>query len=287
MSIYTLHGVNPDITSNSDPDLIKASTLRKNHLEVDFNPFDDPDILNIFDNPLTNNLYLQTQNIFDNFRLDHTAPQSAKSNPSTLSSPAPSLTLEEWKILQSDQGHSGGSTDISNVLRKVLPYFNKITQLNTSSPFFGNVFNRWQQYQSLSPISQDLINLIYGDEIEFIRRPAGTGSPFDEYIEAFDRIMEDDSLVRALGFRIGIYVPVDSEYTARELFLDKLVEYINGMEKFGPDEAERHSGFPTTSQILDMTREKFKQLMDKYNITYSEQLYQDRLITFMQIYHTT
>lgn len=276
--------VMPGVTSGGDillepyernSDEIKAQSLLNQGFEVSFtdiNYDNSPDIVNIIDR--------STQ-----YR---TIPQSDESLPDTVTSLPQSI-----QELESSSGYSGSTINSTEFISKILPQFDQVykyaTQANKVTPFLSSLFQRWQEYESLSPLSKNLMNLLYGNVIEYVKRPPGTGHPLEYHIITFEQIMDDEALIRALGYRIGLYIPIDRDYSALEIFIDKLVEFIENYEKYAPDEA-KYPGIPSTSEIINMNRPQFDKFLSDNGIKISndekERMFQDRLLTFMTFLQT-
>lgn len=73
--------------------------------------------------------------------------------------------------------------------------------------------------EDLSQIGRDLYNLLYRNG-----KIISTTHPLERYIFAIDSNLDDDSLLRVIGERIGIYIE-DSEDAAVSLYL-KLKNYL-------------------------------------------------------------
>lgn len=108
----------------------------------------------------------------------------------------------------------------------------------------------------LSPIGQELYDL------------AGGNHPLEKYIIAIDLNMEDDSALRSIGERIGIYIP-DRENSIYYLY-SLLKEYL-----LNETNSER------TEKVINMTAEEYNHLKDlsqtnlspvEFNILYSNRL---------------
>lgn len=138
---------------------------------------------------------------------------------------------------------------------------------------------RYRTYQDLSGVGKSLMDMIYGDHKGYVDH---LGHPLDKYIVAFDRYMDDESTVRAIGERIGISIP--EEYPAHEVFYEKLANHIESNEPYGYQRPRRQNS-STTGQLIDMTEKEFYDAIrekghkpdlseDKY---YPNYLYSDRL----------
>jgi hypothetical protein len=110
-------------------------------------------------------------------------------------------------------------------------------------------------------------------------------STIDEPTELIDYIrvmydnMEDEMVVRAIGARIGLYIPVDNEYMAYELFINRLLDYL--------ELYQYHRGRIKVDDIINMTYTNFLDMIKgDPNLDYRIP-YQDRLITISDWYRTT
>jgi hypothetical protein len=93
--------------------------------------------------------------------------------------------------------------------------------------------------EDLSQIGRDLYNLLY-KEGKII---SGT-HPLESYIFAIDSNLDDDSLLRVIGERIGIYID-DSEDAAVSLYL-KLKKYL-----------ETETDVNRTETLINMSYQKY------------------------------
>lgn len=228
---------------------------------------------------------MNTPDILSEERIEsrRVVPQSNQETPKMVSSPRSSITE-----LIGKQGYGINGGDISNIIAQIYPQIEAVVNSNTqggnSSVIWANAFNRLSTYLHLSPISQNMMNLIYGNVIEYIKRPAGTGSPLEEYIISFDEVMIDEGLVRAVGARMGIFIPITPDYWAREIFIDRMVEVIENLNLFEPDTTKMPYGHRisfTLQEVIDMDRPQFKEWMEKIGSEFTEIGYQDRLLVYI------
>ena len=163
-----------------------------------------------------------------------------------------------------------------------------------STPSLRPSYDRIALYRSLSPIAQNLVDLLYShggneDVIDnFVE--AVPPSPLEEYIIAFDLNMDDDGIVRAIGSRMGLFIPISREFTADEFFVDKIVSVMETFTYQDDDEAQyplnHGEPLPTIREMIDMSRKEFQKFVDKVGLQFSEQLYQDRLMVLKSIFET-
>ena len=147
---------------------------------------------------------------------------------------------------------------------------------------------RINMFFSLSPLSQNLLQLIYPDANSFLQ---GYQNILEVYIITFDRQMDSASSVRALASQMGIYIPYDPNFQAYEIFVDKIVEYILTLGKLYPNKLSHQltemQAFPTTEEIIDMDRTTFNKIASKFAIIADDISYQDRMMVFVQLYKNT
>ena len=92
----------------------------------------------------------------------------------------------------------------------------------------------------LSPVGEELYNMINKDHV------------LAKYIVAFDNHLDNDSILRSIGERIGIFIPED-EYAPFVLYI-KLKEFLT--KENNPD---------LTRKIIDMSPDEY----EKYLISVS------------------
>ena len=163
-----------------------------------------------------------------------------------------------------------------------------ISPYNMSSPDYSAKYQKLSQYQSLGILAQNLIHLLYPNFNDYIQ---GFTNPLEEYIVAFDKNLNDDGVITALGSRIGIFISIDQEYRPYEIFVDKIIEYITIINKLSPDNPTiqllGYYPMPSTEQIINMTIQTFKNKYLQYIMGYKDydvdQLYQNRLMIFAEI----
>jgi hypothetical protein len=161
-------------------------------------------------------------------------------------------------------------------------------------------YERLGKYKSLSPVGKSLLQLIYPNLKEYL---INYENPLEPYIFAFDESLDDEGTVRALGSRLGIYIPIDNNYLAYEIFIDKIVEVILTYGKLNPQKVEKQyqksQQFPEISEIIDMDFDTFKKIAnitdiirpvenedtDIEEINISDDIrYQDRMMYFADLY---
>lgn len=156
-------------------------------------------------------------------------------------------------------------------------------------PELRSIFQRWADYESSSPIIKDLLSLIYPDKYSYVVTPTPSAHPIEKYIFAFDEVMDDPQMIRALGTSIGINVYLDPNREAYEIFLDKLIAHLDFLltqkrdYNIGLDIVKYSSikKLPTTAEMMFYTRPQFFKLMKDYSISLDsetmEYYYYDRL----------
>ena len=114
----------------------------------------------------------------------------------------------------------------------------------------------------LSATGQELYDLLNDDKSVLAR-----------YIQAFDQNQDDDSALRSIGERIGIYIP-DGEYSPVYLF-EKLKEYI-----LSKQDEER------TREVINMTADDYEKYLEEKGLADLPRdqfypLYANRLMEFL------
>jgi hypothetical protein len=113
--------------------------------------------------------------------------------------------------------------------------------------------------------------------LDAIHNVIGDGTDLDIYIKTFYDNLESDTTVRCIGYRIGLYVDVDYQRPAYELFVDSLLNYL--------DLYPRHKNYISVNDIINMSYEDFVKYMNKLGITDNlEYRYQNRLIEIGSLY---
>lgn len=162
--------------------------------------------------------------------------------------------------------------------------------ISMGSPALQGIYQRLAEFQAASPIVQNILILFYDSLDNYLQ---AMPHPLEPYIFAFDQAMGSDSTVRALGVGVGILVPLTRDYEADEIFIDKLVEHILFLKEtpeYSGDIVQYSSNIhqlPTTAEIITIGRTQFDNLLKHYQITCSEDLYQDRLAVLRQLYQFT
>jgi len=134
------------------------------------------------------------------------------------------------------------------------------------------------QYKLLSEVARDLIDQIYHNQdgfvrIEYLENIQGRLvqrdqiHPLEPYIINYDDNMEHEGILISLGARIGFNIKYD-QYEAYEpavQFSDRCSYTI------------RHNTSERIEQIMNMNEEDFEKELLKHGVTYSTELYLDRL----------
>lgn len=81
-----------------------------------------------------------------------------------------------------------------------------------------------ENLENLSDLGKELYTLLYKEEGKREKREKDFVHPLERYVFAIDANFDDDSLLRVIGERIGIYIR-DDEDAAVTLFL-KLKKYL-------------------------------------------------------------
>ncbi len=82
--------------------------------------------------------------------------------------------------------------------------------------------NRWNKYNDLSNVGKILMDKLYINHEGYVN---SIGHPLEQYIISFDKNMDNDSVIRLIGERIGIFIP-NNAY-AHDIFFEKLLNYID------------------------------------------------------------
>jgi hypothetical protein len=141
------------------------------------------------------------------------------------------------------------------------------------TPNLNFSLGRIAKFETASPLVKNVLLLLYGSRESFV---GAEGHPLEAYIFEFDRNMDSDTTVRAIGSAIGLFIDVDPNFFAYELFLDKLISCILQLEPKRINDA-KYAGRPRLGDIVNMDRDRFRQEVEKYSWEYSERLYQDRM----------
>ncbi len=195
------------------------------------------------------------------------------------------LTLDEWKerlYVPSNPLRKSFTTnpdDGNIVLASVIGD-------SVSTPEIGRVSKRWANYVSLSDIGKELMLLIYPDLKAYLSGPSNI---LEEYIMTFDQVVGDNQMVRLVGQRMGIYIPIDRDFTADDIFIDKLLDILDLLRGVLRDETEFIPGtkLPSIPRIIDMDRTEFDRMVTGFGMDTSEQLFQDRLYLLADLFRTS
>lgn len=178
--------------------------------------------------------------------------------------------------------------------------------LKSTTPELDNIFKRWAQFESASPLIQDILLQLYPNKFTLVSTAPATVHPLEIYIYALDQVIEDGQMVRALGSAIGIYIEVSVFEEAYEIFIDKLIAHIDFLKSGAEVRNESHfaesegldvrsfsfpKALPTTAKLMFYTRPEFFDLLKKFDMLpkdneFAELLYQDRLAVLREIYQT-
>lgn len=142
------------------------------------------------------------------------------------------------------------------------------------------IMDRYRRFLSLSNIGKNLIILLYKKDLKAYLQ--SFSHPLEDYIVQFDRMLDDEDTVIAIASRIGILISDNSEFSAREIFIDRIVSYITNVEhntrKVTVDK------FPSTADIIQMSKDEFKNYAKIYGFEYNYLNYLDRMNFFAEIY---
>lgn len=135
---------------------------------------------------------------------------------------------------------------------------------------------RERAYQKMGYKTQTLLDKLYGTHESYLNTKHI--HPLEPYITLFDIHQDTESLVRAIGYRIGIYIEVN-DVRADELFFDNMLTMIDNLPKEFPP------GYPKLQDIIDMDISEFLDWFDKRGISYDEEDHMDRLTAFVAFYN--
>lgn len=169
--------------------------------------------------------------------------------------------------------------------------YKKSSTLSARTPNFLFSSGRLAIFNSLSPLVKNIFIILYGSKENFV---SATGHPLEEPLITFDRNLDSSTAVRAIGSAIGIYVDVDANFFAWELFMDKIISCIVQLEIKRINDV-KYANRPKMQDIIRMTRKEFKRYREKDDTDYAEMfrqrtrldkeafeenLYQDRMNYF-------
>lgn len=138
---------------------------------------------------------------------------------------------------------------------------------------------RWKNYDDLSEVGKSLMDLLYTNHKGYVDK---LGHPLEPYIIAYDQNIDDESVIRAIGERIGLSIPTN--VPAHDAFYEKLAEHIETNEPYGHQRARRHNS-STTQQVMNMTEKEYYNRIKEQgyqggldeDMYYPNHLYSDRL----------
>ena len=76
-------------------------------------------------------------------------------------------------------------------------------------PRYGSIntyLKRWKEYDQISYLGQSLLDEIYGDKIGYSTKFI---HPLEQYIIQIDKNIGNESVLRSIGERLGLYIPLD------------------------------------------------------------------------------
>lgn len=125
----------------------------------------------------------------------------------------------------------------------------------------------------LSDVARNLMDYLYSFS------PTVQHTFLEPYIVEFDRIMDRDDLIRALGSSIGLWIEVGRAETAADIFIDKLVDVITNLGELVYVESPTLpiDDLPSVPYIVGMDRDQFRNWISDSNRDVEDVLYQDRL----------
>lgn len=146
---------------------------------------------------------------------------------------------------------------------------------------YSNALSRYKKFIALSPIVQNLIMLLYKNNPKLYLE--SYFHPLEDYIIEFNNFMDDEADVRRLGLRIGLLIPITHRFDARDMFVDMIVSYIKNVENNMINRVNT-DGFPSTVDIIQMSRNDFKKYADKYGFENTLTNYLNRMNLFELVY---
>lgn len=144
-----------------------------------------------------------------------------------------------------------------------------------------NHAQRLKTYYDLSPVAQNLIDLIYPNPHDYLE---DYQHPLEPYIIELDKNMGSETTIRALASNIGISFERDLNFRADELFVDRLVEFILHYPQNRLIQNEERSSFPSTFDIITMDYTDFKKVAHRFKIPEDQDSYKNRLMVFTELY---
>lgn len=82
--------------------------------------------------------------------------------------------------------------------------------------------DRYNRYKNLSKVGQSLLDIIYGDQKGYVNKTKM--HPLEKSIISYDQHMDNDSAVRSIGERIGIFIPMG--VPAHDYFYDAIIDML-------------------------------------------------------------
>lgn len=150
------------------------------------------------------------------------------------------------------------------------------------TPNFNSSLGRAAKFETASPLIKEILVVLFGSRENFI---VATGNPLEPFLFEFDKNLENEESVRAIGSAVGIFIELNPELHAYEIFIDKLMACILELEVNRINDA-KYSNRPKMEDILYMTRKEFARYVKEEGWEESENLYQDRLNFFRYLSQT-
>jgi hypothetical protein len=114
---------------------------------------------------------------------------------------------------------------------------------------------------------------------ELVRSAIDESTELVDYVKALYDNIEVEPVVRAIGARIGLYIPTDNQYLAYELFINRLIDYL--------ELYPYHRGYIKVDDIINMSYNDFLEFIKAEPDLDYRIPYQDRLITIGEWYRNT
>ena len=181
----------------------------------------------------------------------------------------------------------------------------------------SSIIDHWTRYVNMGNKGQTLILLLYseGDRLtdRLADRQSGDTSiarkkslenyllaferhPLERHIFAFDEILDEESLVRAVGSAAGIFVEV-SNRMADDIFFEKMQDVIYNLNSYNAKAGTKSPEWPTLEEIIYMREDLFLDFLKSKSVVYPANevvtpiehfdfLYQDRVNTYLWLRNT-
>ena len=130
----------------------------------------------------------------------------------------------------------------------------------------------------IDPIKEYFL-FYYGSKENYLDSLNGIQHPFDEYVRLLNNLSGQDLTIRKLASNIGFLLSVDREYDILYELLIRMRYYINELEILPYGDLNKQS----TDQIMKMSLDEFKKIIEEYTIRPVNAIYEDRLYIIPKI----